>query len=508
MPRFLRGKPLTESFFMNAEPCTYVIFGATGNLSRIKLMPALYHLDAANRLPEGTRIVGIGRRPWDQKKWLSEVRDMIEQKSGNDFDETIFQRFSDRLQYHQGDIEQPPCYTELAELLNDKKFPKNIAFYLSVSPSEFGNVMEMLSDNQLFDEEDGWRRVIIEKPFGYDLDSAQALQKRISHYLTEEQIYRIDHYLGKGMVQNVLVFRFANIMLEPIWNRNYIDHIQITHSEEIGIDSRGDYYNGAGAMRDMLQSHLLQLLTLVTMEPPASMAAESLRDEKVKVLKSIRPIAKEAVHGHAFRGQYAQGHIKGEKVNSYLQEEDIPANSVTETYASMKLYIDNWRWRGVPMYLRTGKRMAKAQSTISICFRHPPLQFFRDTDVQCMNQNWILLGIQPEECIRIEMTVKEPGLEMSTRTSSLDASFRNDDEKAIDAYEDLLLDVLKGDRSLFLRFDEVEYAWRIVDPILQTWAIERDYIATYPSGSWGPEDSRLFDKSAQSWRSSLTPECK
>ncbi|UOA10659.1 glucose-6-phosphate dehydrogenase [Methylobacter sp. S3L5C] len=493
---------------MNAEPCTYVIFGATGNLSRIKLMPALYHLDAANRLPEGTRIVGIGRRPWDQKKWLSEVRDMIEQKSGNDFDETIFQRFSDRLQYHQGDIEQPPCYTELAELLNDKKFPKNIAFYLSVSPSEFGNVMEMLSDNQLFDEEDGWRRVIIEKPFGYDLDSAQALQKRISHYLTEEQIYRIDHYLGKGMVQNVLVFRFANIMLEPIWNRNYIDHIQITHSEEIGIDSRGDYYNGAGAMRDMLQSHLLQLLTLVTMEPPASMAAESLRDEKVKVLKSIRPIAKEAVHGHAFRGQYAQGHIKGEKVNSYLQEEDIPANSVTETYASMKLYIDNWRWRGVPMYLRTGKRMAKAQSTISICFRHPPLQFFRDTDVQCMNQNWILLGIQPEECIRIEMTVKEPGLEMSTRTSSLDASFRNDDEKAIDAYEDLLLDVLKGDRSLFLRFDEVEYAWRIVDPILQTWAIERDYIATYPSGSWGPEDSRLFDKSAQSWRSSLTPECK
>ena len=494
---------------MNADPCTYVIFGATGNLSRIKLMPALYHLDAANRLPEGTRILAIGRRPWDQKKWLSEVRDMILAKSGDEFDEGIFQRFSGRLHYHKGDIGQSQCYTELAELLNEKnKFPKNIAFYLSISPSDFGTVMEKLSNNRLFDEEYGWRRVIIEKPFGYDLDSAQALQKRISHYLTEEQIYRIDHYLGKGMVQNVLVFRFANVMLEPLWNRNYIDHIQITHSEEIGIESRGDYYNGAGAMRDMLQSHLLQLLTLVTMEPPASMEAESLRDEKVKVLKSIRPIPKEAVHGHAFRGQYAQGHIKGEKVNSYLQEENIPANSVTETYASMKLYIDNWRWRGVPMYLRTGKRMAKAQSTISICFRHPPLQFFRDTNVQCMNQNWVLLGIQPEECIRIEMTVKEPGLEMSTRTSSLDASFRNEDEKAIDAYEDLLLDVLKGDRSLFLRFDEVEYAWRIVDPILQTWAIERDYIATYPAGSWGPEDSRLFEKSAQSWRSSLTPECK
>ena len=494
---------------MNVDPCTYVIFGATGNLSRIKLMPSLYHLDVANRLPVGTRILAVGRRPWDQAKWLSEVRDMVMAKSRDEFDETIFQRFSERLYYHQGDIQQPQCYTELAELLNEKNnFPKNIAFYLSISPADFGTVMEKLSDNHLFDEDYGWRRVIIEKPFGYDLDSAQALQKRISHYLTEEQIYRIDHYLGKGMVQNVLVFRFANVMMEPLWNRNYIDHIQITHSEELGIDSRGDYYNGAGAMRDMLQSHLLQMLTLVTMEPPASMEAESLRDEKVKVLKSIRPIPKEAVHGHAFRGQYAQGHINGEKVKSYLQEEDIPANSVTETYASMKLYIDNWRWRGVPMYLRTGKRMTKAQSSISICFRHPPLQFFRGTNVQCMTQNWVLLGIQPEECIRIEMTVKEPGLEMSTRTSSLDASFRNDDEKAIDAYEDLLLDVLKGDRSLFLRFDEVEYAWRIVDPILQTWAIERDYIATYPAGSWGPEDSRLFEKSAQSWRSSLTPECK
>jgi glucose-6-phosphate 1-dehydrogenase len=494
---------------MNADPCTYVIFGSTGNLSRIKLMPALYHLDVANQLPNGTRILAIGRRPWDQQKWLSEVRDMVVAKTKDDFDETVFQRFSERLQYHQGDIGEAKCYSQLAGLLNEKNnFPKNMAFYLSISPADFGTVMEMLSNNQLFNEDVGWRRVIIEKPFGYDLDSAEALQKRISHYLREEQIYRIDHYLGKGMVQNVLVFRFANVMLEPIWNRNYIDHIQITHSEELGIEGRGDYYNSAGAMRDMLQSHLLQLLALVTMEPPASMEAESLRDEKVKVLKSIRPIPKEAVHGHAFRGQYAQGHIQGKKVNGYLQEENIPANSVTETYASMKLYIDNWRWRGVPMYLRTGKRMAKAQSTISICFRHPPLQFFRDTNVNCMNQNWVLLGIQPEECIRIEMTVKEPGLEMRTRTRSLDASFRNEDEKAIDAYEDLLQDVLKGDRSLFLRFDEVEYAWRIVDPILQTWANERDYIATYPAGSWGPEDSRLFDKSAQSWRSSLTPECK
>jgi len=489
------------------DPSVLVIFGATGNLAQLKLIPSLYNLEKSNLLDDELKIVCCGRDELTQDQWRRNVQETIHEYSRNAFDNEVFKSFMSRMVYFHGDLLEHNTYQDLAALLDQADYPPNHIFYISLPPSAYGFTIESLGAQGMLDETKHWRRVVIEKPFGENLESATNLQKRISRHLQEHQTYRIDHYMGKAMVQNILVSRFANMITEPLWNRNVIDHVQIIQTETLGVGSRSNFYDNTGAMRDMLQSHLMQLMALVAMEPPVSMDAEDMRDEKVKVLKSIRPIHSSAVAAHAFRAQYSAGSVNGQAVPGYRQEHDIEVNSVTETYAALKLYIDNWRWRGIPFYLATGKRMAEATSMIAICFKQPPKNFFRSSHMQRPPSNWLIMSMSPEENLRIEITVKEPGFEMKTRQIGLDAPFRCEHDAKADAYEGLLLDVIAGDSSLFLRYDEVEYAWRIIDPIINNWASSRDYIATYPAGQWEPEEvKRIFDKPHHQWRHKLGPD--
>ncbi len=487
------------------DPCTLAIFGAGGNLSRRKLIPALFRLEVANRLPPHLAILGCDIVPRERDEWLTMVSEIMRPIYPGGVDEVALKRFCDRLHYFALPPGDEEAYVRLDKMLEeDDSFPANVVFYMAVRPADYPIIVDKLGKAGSLKQKSGWRRVVIEKPFGYDLLSAQSLQSSLYKHLDEPQIFRIDHYLGKGTVQNVMVFRFANLLLEPLWNNHYIDHVQITHSETLGVENRADYYEGAGALRDMIQSHLLQLMALVAMEPPVSMTAEHLRDEKVKVLRAIRPIPQNAVHAHSFRGQYASGNIDGKTVPGYLEERGVAPDSTTETYAALKLYVDNWRWAGVPFYLRTGKRMPENSSAICIRFKKPPQDLLRHTRNGPSQPNWIMLGIQPDDCLKMEIQVKVPGLDLHTRSISLDATYRKGGEEEYDAYEGLLLDVMLGDHSLFLRIDEVEAAWRVVDPILKVWSMERDFINTYPSGSWGPRGTyRLFDRDDQFWRHSL-----
>lgn len=494
---------------MRFNMATYVIFGATGNLTLTKLIPAFYQLESEERLDDALKIIAIGRRDYALKDWHDIIYDAIHKQAQRGINQRTFETFSRKLVYFKMDVVATEDYSRLASFLDKHHYSKNIAYYLSMGPSYYEGIVKRLYKQSLLAEEMGWKRVVFEKPFGFDEASSKKLQEHLSTHLNEKQIFRIDHYLGKSMVQNIMVFRFANILMEPLWNNKYIDHIQITHSEDKAVGSRAGYYDGSGAMRDMIQSHLLQLLSLVTLEQPSSMDAEALRDEKVKLLRCVRSIKKDEIDKYTYRAQYTKGIIHNQAVKSYLEEDGVKRQSHTETYAALKLYIDNPRWEGVPFYLETGKNMKKRQTLISICFKHPDQTYFSTSDAE---PNWIIFRVQPDEAIKIEMTAKQPGLEIEMEQLSLDTSLLPCGDDGINAYEDLLLDVLQGDRSLFLRFDEVNEAWKIVDPIIKHWSDNPSPIDSYTSGSWGPKGAEaLFEKSEQSWRhnSELTPpKCK
>jgi glucose-6-phosphate 1-dehydrogenase len=492
------------------DPCTLVLFGASGNLARVKLIPGLFRLDSIGRLPAELKILSVGRQLVELDAWRADIKTMLEAKFKKGVDAAAFERFIARNFYHANAPTDLDAFKKLKNTLGDEKvFPQNFAYFLSVRPTDFAPVVESLANAGLTQEDKYWRRVVIEKPFGTDLASAKELQSAITKHLKEQQIYRIDHYLGKSALQNILLQRFTNTILEPIWNNQYIDHVQITNTEMLGVGERTTFYDTTGALRDMIQSHLLQTLALTAMELPKDLSPDGVRAAKIKVLEQIRPIPVNELNKHVFRAQYAAGEVKNadgttEKVPGYLEElvrdgdDATKPNSVVETYAALKLFIDNPRWAGVPFYIRTAKRLHEADTRIAIRFKKAPL------DVINQAHNWLIIGIQPRECIKMEIQSKIPGLDIKTRSIQLDAANRLAEDDSVDAYEALLLNLMQGDNSNYLHIAEAEAQWRLVDPVVKAWAADKTPVHQYPSGSRDPEASKvIFESEDQFWRYSI-----
>jgi glucose-6-phosphate 1-dehydrogenase len=490
-----------------AEPCSIVIFGASGDLTARKLVPALYHLVKDKQMPAPFRVVGSARREKSDDSWRQELRAALDQFSRTKpVDEKVWREFAKNLFYCQGDITDPATYRKLEELLTSfgtAALRENLLCYLATQPSQFGGVVEQIHRAGLIHKQgSGWQRIVVEKPFGHDLGSARALNSELTRFAREQQIFRIDHYLGKETVQNILMFRFSNSIFERLWTRDSIDHVQITVSEKLGVGQRGGYYEEAGALRDMVQNHLLQVLALVTMEPPVSLEAEAIRDEKVKLLKSIRPLTPDDVAKQVVRGQYFAGLVDGEPRPGYRQEPKVKSDSNVETYVALKLLIDNWRWSGVPFYLRTGKYLPQSASEVRIQFRRTPHVLFAAQCGERLDQNAIALRLQPNEGIYLRFNGKVPGMSLGVRPVrmhfSYDAEFG---AYTPEAYERLLLEAMAGDATLFIRRDEVETAWQIVDSIRNGWdnkpLSNREF---YSAGTWGPVAADdLLAQSGHTW---------
>lgn len=499
MERPLYDNPLRQGLRQHhtAEPCTVVIFGASGDLTKRKLIPALYALAQQNLLASSFTVIGAARTPFSHAEFRQAMREAIDNFSDyGPADGLVWDNFAEGLFYHPLSLKDPANYHQLAELLaaidEQRGTGGNRLFYLSTPPSAYTDIIRMLGAAGLNRSTNGWTRIIIEKPFGLDLASAKALNQEILGVFDEHQVYRIDHYLGKETVQNIMVLRFANGIFEPMWNRRYIDHVQITAAESIGVENRTEYYEQAGALRDMIQNHMLQLLALVTMEPPVSFDADAVRDEKIKLLRAIRPITADQVLQYAVRGQYVAGDIAHQPVRGYRQENNINPASTTDTYAAVKFYIDNWRWAEVPFYIRSGKRLPKRVTEISIHFKRVPHLLFKNSSGN-VEPNILVLRIQPDEGISLKINAKSPGQAINIRSVNMDFQYGTSfGEKSPEAYERLLLDTLLGDSTLFARGDMVEAAWELLTPVLEAWNQPGHPLHPYAAGNWGPSAADAF----------------
>jgi glucose-6-phosphate 1-dehydrogenase len=488
------------------QPTIFVIFGGTGDLNKRKLAPALYNLFTEGYMPSQFSIIGTGRTPYTDNKYQEVLLESVNEFSRNGkVKNDTWNPFSENVHYCATDINNPKTFENLKETIEkyQEEFgaETQVIFYLAVAPNFFPLIAESLCKYKLTQDEDN-SRIVIEKPFGHDLESAKELNLLLSGIFTEKQIYRIDHYLGKETVQNMMAFRFANSLFEPLWNRTYIEHIQISVTEQLGVGDRGGYYEGAGALRDMIQNHLLQLLCLVGMEAPISFDADEIRNRKVEVLRAMRPFKPEEISANTVRGQYSKGWVEGKEVPGYRHEKDVDSDSNTETFAAVKFFIDNWRWQGIPFYLRTGKRLNQTSSIITIQFKDVPHHIFSSGATESWQQNRLIISIQPEMSIRLQVQAKRPGLKMVLNPVDMVFDYKGTYEAdSPEAYETLLLDVMIGDQTLFMRGDQVEVAWELVMPIIDTWENKKSLgFPNYPADSWGPESAEaLIAKDGFHW---------